>query len=64
VARFNIFQRLAIDETKAVFPPLRERIADALQKLQDRLESGNATEAETTKANEVIKMAEEAVSVK
>lgn len=53
-------QRKAIEETQAVFPPLRQRIADALQKLEDLLESGNATEEETTKANGVIKLAEEA----
>ncbi|KAK6581868.1 hypothetical protein PZA11_005565 [Diplocarpon coronariae] len=51
-------QRAAIEETRAVFPPLRERISDALKKLEDQLEAGKSTgasEEELTKAKEVIK---------
>lgn len=56
-------QRAAIQETKNVFPPLRERIKDALQRLQDQVEDGEsngADEAEITKAKEVIESAKEA----
>lgn len=56
-------QRAAIQETKNVFPPLRERIKDALQKLEDQVEEGQsngASEEEITKAKEVIKSAKEA----
>ncbi|KAL5320336.1 hypothetical protein ACEPPN_011137 [Leptodophora sp. 'Broadleaf-Isolate-01'] len=55
--------RAAIQETKNVFPPLRERIKDALQRLQDQVEDGEsngADEAEITKAKEVIESAKEA----
>ncbi|CAL3973287.1 unnamed protein product [Diplocarpon coronariae] len=51
-------ERAAIEETRAVFPPLRERISDALKKLEDQLEAGKSTgasEEELTKAKEVIK---------
>jgi hypothetical protein len=54
------FQRTAIEETKAVFPPLRQRITDALQKLEDQLEateSNGASADEVTKAKEVIAQA-------
>lgn len=56
-------QRAAIEETKAVFPPLRERITDALKKLEEQLEAGQASgasEEEITKAKEVIKSAQDA----
>lgn len=56
-------QRAAIEETKAVFPPLRQRIKDALAKLEDQLEAGQASgasEEEIKKAQEVIKLAKEA----
>ncbi|KAH9215519.1 tubulin binding cofactor A [Leptodontidium sp. 2 PMI_412] len=56
-------ERTAIQETKNVFPPLRERIKDALQRLQDQVEDGEsngADEAEITKAKEVIESAKEA----
>merc|ERR1711977_550321 len=33
-------ERAAIQETKNVFPPLRERIKDALQKLEDQVKEG------------------------
>ncbi|KAH7364787.1 tubulin binding cofactor A [Rhexocercosporidium sp. MPI-PUGE-AT-0058] len=56
-------QRAAIQETKNVFPPLRERIKDALQKLEDQVEDGEsngADEGEITKAKEVIESAKQA----
>jgi len=56
-------QRAAIEETKAVFPPLRQRITDALAKLEDQLEAGQASgasEEEVKKAQEVIALAKEA----
>lgn len=34
------FQRRALEETKAVFPPLRQRIKDAAAKLEQQLVSG------------------------
>jgi len=60
-----LLQRAAIEETKAVFPPLRQRITDALQKLEDRLQGvqeGGAAEAEITKAKEVIEQAKKAAA--
>ncbi|PMD32788.1 tubulin binding cofactor A [Hyaloscypha variabilis F] len=56
-------ERAAIEETKAVFPPLRQRITDALAKLEDQLEAGQASgasEEEVKKAQEVIALAKEA----
>ncbi|KAK0108597.1 hypothetical protein ONS95_003393 [Cadophora gregata] len=56
-------ERAAIQETKNVFPPLRERIKDALQRLEDQVEEGQtngALEEEIAKAKEVIKNAKEA----
>lgn len=53
----NCYQQAAIEETKAVFPSLRKRIADALEKLEEQLEVGEekgATEQEIAKAKEVI----------
>ena len=46
-----------------MFPPLRQRITDALEKLQDQLEAGQASgasEEEVKKAQEVIALAKEA----
>jgi tubulin-specific chaperone A len=60
-------QRAAIEETKKVFPPLRERIKNALQKLEDQLEAGEesgASQEEITKAKEVIEQAKEATKEK
>lgn len=59
-AEFQLKQeRAAIEETKAVFPPLRERIVLATQKLEDKLEvhEGSAPEEEITKAKEMIAQA-------
>jgi hypothetical protein len=53
----NCYQQAAIEETKAVFPSLRKRIVDALEKLEEQLEVGEekgATEQEIAKAKEVI----------
>ncbi|KAK2623941.1 hypothetical protein QTJ16_006575 [Diplocarpon rosae] len=50
-------ERAAIEETRAVFPPLRERISDALKKLEDQVDAGKssgASEEELTKAKEAI----------
>lgn len=58
-------KRAAIEETKAVFPPLRQRITDALQKLEDQLELGQergASEEEIAKAKEVIQQAKAAAN--
>jgi len=67
-AEFQLKQeRTAIEETKAVFPPLRQRITDALAKLEDQLEAGQAggaNEEEVKKAQEVIKLAKEATKEK
>jgi hypothetical protein len=52
-------QKLAIAETLAVFPPLRQRIADSVQKLEDQLEgqengASAFPEEEIVRAKEVI----------
>ncbi|EHL02656.1 hypothetical protein M7I_1165 [Glarea lozoyensis 74030] len=54
--------RTAIEETRAVFPPLRQRIADAVAKLEDRLEEGKAKggkEGEIAAAEETVGRAKE-----
>jgi hypothetical protein len=55
----NSPQKLAIAETLAVFPPLRQRIADSVQKLEDQLEgqengASAAPDEEIVRAKEVI----------
>jgi tubulin-specific chaperone A len=48
-----------------VFPPLRQRITDALQKLEDQLELGQergASDEEIAKAKEVIQQAKAAAN--
>ena len=62
----NKSQRTAIEETKAVFPPLRQRIEDALAKLQERLEAdgGRTSEEESTKAKQIIEEAQKIVKSK
>jgi len=57
-------ERTAIQETKAVFPPLRQRIEDALFRLEDQVAAGEgsgATDEEISKAKEVIQSAKKAV---
>ena len=58
-------QRTALEETKAVFPPLRQRIEDAVNKLEDQLETAkenSGPEAEIEKATEVIANAKKTLS--
>ncbi|PQE27426.1 Tubulin binding cofactor A protein [Rutstroemia sp. NJR-2017a BVV2] len=54
-------ERAAIEETKAVFPPLRERIGDAILKLEDQIKRSD-NETEIKKAEEVVKEAKEAAA--
>ncbi|KAJ8071723.1 hypothetical protein OCU04_002039 [Sclerotinia nivalis] len=54
-------ERAAIEETKAVFPPLRERLADAILKLEDLVQRGGE-ETEENRANEVITEAKKAIA--
>ncbi|KAG0650727.1 hypothetical protein D0Z07_2313 [Hyphodiscus hymeniophilus] len=65
-AEYQIKQeRAAIEETKAVFPPLRQRIVDALQKLEDQVQGaqqGGASEAEITKAKDAVAQAKKAAA--
>ncbi|KAK5091884.1 tubulin folding cofactor A [Exophiala xenobiotica] len=46
-------EKRALEETKAIFPSLRERIANAREKLQAQLESTN-DEAEIEQAKKVL----------
>ncbi|KAH8814882.1 tubulin-specific chaperone-like protein Rbl2 [Xylogone sp. PMI_703] len=56
-------ERAAIEETKAVFPSLRKRIEDAVQKLEDVLDSAStANEDEVTKAKDAIQQAKAAIN--
>jgi len=53
-------ERTAIKETRAVFPPLRQRIMDATHKLEDQIEAGQAngaSEEQIVKAKEVVEAA-------
>ena len=56
---------MAVDETKAVFGPLKKRTADAVAKLEEQIalsESGGAVSSEElTKAKEALKSGQEAV---
>ncbi|KAH8587385.1 tubulin-specific chaperone-like protein Rbl2, partial [Bisporella sp. PMI_857] len=52
-------ERAAIEETKAVFPPLRERIEAATQKLEDKVADGDGAPEEVEKAKEIIALAKE-----
>jgi len=58
-------EKSAVEETKAIFPPLRQRIGDAVQKLEDQLQAGQESEApaaELEKAKDVIQQAKAALS--
>jgi len=60
-------EQQAIAETRAVFPSLKQRIRDALEKLRDQVERaqenpGPGTEDETAKAKGAIEEAEVALS--
>jgi len=58
-AEFQLKQeRAAVEETKAVFGPLRQRIGDAVVKLEERIEEGG-DEKEVEKAKEVLESARE-----
>ncbi|KFX95106.1 hypothetical protein O988_05968 [Pseudogymnoascus sp. VKM F-3808] len=56
-------ERAAIEETKAVFPTLKTRIEDNLEKLRDQVEKaqGSAPEEEIVKAQSAIESAEKAL---
>ncbi|OBT75949.1 hypothetical protein VF21_05808 [Pseudogymnoascus sp. 05NY08] len=59
-------ERAAIEETKAVFPTLQQRIGDNLEKLRDQVEKalenpGDKTEEEVVKAKSAIESAEKAL---
>ncbi|KAF4636472.1 hypothetical protein G7Y89_g1623 [Cudoniella acicularis] len=60
-------ERTAIEETRAVFPPLLQRIEDALHRLEDQLATGEAngaSETEIKNAKETIAKAKELASAK
>ncbi|EGX92070.1 tubulin-specific chaperone Rbl2, putative [Cordyceps militaris CM01] len=55
--------KTAIEQTKAVFEPLKQRIADSVAKLEDQLaaaEQAGAPEAEITQAKTVLAQAKAA----
>ncbi|KAK4116455.1 tubulin binding cofactor A [Canariomyces notabilis] len=58
-------ERTALEETKAVFGPLQQRIADAVQKLEEQLaiseSDGTASEEELKKAREAIESGQKLV---
>lgn len=48
-ARLTVLQQTAVEQTKAVFAPLKQKIAEATAKLQDQIATGEeegAPEAE------------------
>ncbi|KAL1839155.1 hypothetical protein VTJ49DRAFT_1811 [Mycothermus thermophilus] len=51
-------EKKALDETKAVFEPLRRKIADAVDKLEEQIaiveSEGNGSEEELKKAKEAV----------
>lgn len=51
-------QKTALEETKAVFGPLRKRIADAVQKLEEQIaisqSDGTGSEEELKKAQDAL----------
>ncbi|GAB7347597.1 hypothetical protein MBLNU459_g4476t1 [Dothideomycetes sp. NU459] len=56
-AEFQLKQeKRAVDETKAIFPQLKERIKDALAKLEQQLEQdkGQSSSEEVTKAKDAV----------
>ncbi|KAH0536470.1 hypothetical protein FGG08_006651 [Glutinoglossum americanum] len=52
---------LTLEETRAVFPPLKQRIADALAKLEDQLEAGTESAEELTKAKDAVAAAKQCI---
>ncbi|KAF8848442.1 tubulin-specific chaperone-like protein Rbl2 [Acephala macrosclerotiorum] len=58
-------ERTAIEETKAVFPPLTERLEEALHKLEDKLDaekSNSASAEEVSKAEGVMTEAKKVIA--
>ena len=56
-------KQTAVEQTKAVFQPLRTRIADAVNKLEEQIalgEGGGAPEAEVEQAKTVLAQAKAA----
>ncbi|KAI1368770.1 tubulin binding cofactor A [Xylaria arbuscula] len=52
-------EQKAVEETRAVFVPLRERIVEAIERLEERVataESEGAAKDEIAKANEALKL--------
>ncbi|KAH8165185.1 hypothetical protein CIB48_g3045 [Xylaria polymorpha] len=52
-------QQKAVEETRAVFAPLRERIVEAVRRLEEQIATAEAESApadEITKANEALKL--------
>ncbi|KAF2101641.1 tubulin binding cofactor A [Rhizodiscina lignyota] len=56
-------EQQALEETKKVFPSLRQKIQDALAKLEEELvtDGGSAPTEEVTKAKEVVAEAKKAI---
>ncbi|KAJ0121405.1 tubulin-specific chaperone [Diaporthe amygdali] len=61
-------EKQAAEETKNVFGPLRNRITDAISKLEEQIaisessgDDGDAAAAELTKAREVLKQGQDAL---
>lgn len=56
-------QKRALEETKAIFPPLKQRIADACQTLEDRISEAegddNVSKEDLEKAKEALKKGKE-----
>ncbi|KAH6650810.1 tubulin binding cofactor A [Chaetomium tenue] len=58
-------EKTALDETKAVFEPLRQRISDAVDKLEEQIaiaeSDGTGPEEELKKAKEALETGQKAV---
>ncbi|CBY02002.1 hypothetical protein IAQ61_006592 [Plenodomus lingam] len=54
-------ERQALQETKNVLSGMKTKIQAALEKLEDELENGEASEAEVTKAKEAIAVGKDAI---
>ncbi|KAJ9648896.1 tubulin folding cofactor A [Coniosporium apollinis] len=59
-------ERQALEETKAVLPSIRQKITDALAKLEEQLEAnkdagGTASTEEVTKAKDAVASAKKAI---
>ncbi|KAH0372493.1 hypothetical protein KCU65_g1162, partial [Aureobasidium melanogenum] len=61
-AEWNLKQEnRALEETKAMFPQLRNRIQDSLAKLEQQLEQEQNSPEEITKAKEAVASAKKAI---